>query len=107
RARRGVEWGTRHRGVDHWRGAARTLGQALTDIADRRAERADDPVLLLEQLHQVDGGRGTRGRAAGDEASPALEAKQRAVEGFRPDMLEHDVDAFLGGELAPHAFATV
>ena len=36
----------------------RHLGEAFADVAHRGAERADDAILLLEQLHQVDGGDG-------------------------------------------------
>ena len=34
---------------------------------------------------------------------PRLRHEQRAVEAFAADMLEHDVDALLGGELARDA----
>ncbi len=87
--------------------ARRHLGEAVADVAHRGAERADDAVLLLEQLHQVELVDGARGRAAGDEPAAALEAEQRAVEGVGADMLEHDVDALLGGELAHHALEPV
>src|SRR5689334_12021265 len=50
--------------VDHGLHAGRHLGEAVGDVADGRAERADDAVLLLEQLHQVDGRRRAGGRAA-------------------------------------------
>ena len=68
------------------------------------AERAEDLVLLLEQLHQIDRHGRAGGRAAGDEPSAALEAEQRAVEAFAADVLEHHVDAFFCGELAGDAF---
>ena len=87
-------------GVDHRQEAVRHLGEAVADVAHRGAERAEDLVLLLEQLHQVEGDRRPRGRAAGDEAAAALEHKQRAVEAFAADVLEHHVDALLVGELA-------
>src|SRR5262249_55854341 len=48
-----------------------------------------------------------RGRAASDQASTALEAQQRAIEGFRPDMLEDDIDAFLARNLAHGTLETV
>src|SRR5262249_59298324 len=67
-------------------------------------EGADDVVLLWEKLHQVDGSRWPRGRAASDQPSAALEAKERAVEGLRADMLEYHVDALFGRDLAHGAF---
>ena len=45
-----------------------------------------------------------RGRAAGHQPAAALEAEQRGVEAFAADMLEHDVDALLLGDLADDAF---
>src|SRR5262249_43510498 len=44
----------RHLRVDHRREAARHLGEAVADVAQRGAERAEDLVLLLEELHQVE-----------------------------------------------------
>jgi hypothetical protein len=93
--------------IDHGAQAARHLAQAVANVAHRGAERADDAILLLEQLHEIDGRSRARGRAAGDEPSAALEAEQRAVERVGADVLEHDVDAFLGGELAHHALEAV
>src|ERR1700726_972991 len=93
--------------VDHRRHAAGHLGEAFADVAHRGAKRADDTVLLLKELHQIERRRGSGGRPAGDEPAAALEAQERAVEGLRPDMLEHDVDALLGGELAHDAFETL
>src|SRR5580704_1519764 len=87
-------------GIDHRRQTTGHLGEALADVAHRRTERADDPVLLLEQLHQIEGGGWTRGGAAGDEAAAALERQQRAVEGLGADMLKYDVDALLARQLA-------
>src|SRR6267142_1622382 len=94
-------------GVDHRQHAARHLGEALADVAHRRAERADDAILLLEELHQIERGRGAGRRTAGHEPSAALEAQERAVERLRSDMLEHDVDAFLGGDLADRALEAI
>ena len=87
-------------GVDHRQKPARHLGEAVADVAHGGAERADDAVLLLKQLHQVERDRGAGGRSAGDEPAAALEHEQRAVEAFGADVLEHDVDALLGRELA-------
>src|SRR3954453_20181360 len=72
------------------------------DVAQGSAERTDDAVLLLKQLHQVERGRRPRGGAARDEPATALETQERAIEGLRADVLEHDVNAFLGRELAHH-----
>src|ERR1700692_2701707 len=72
--------------VDHRQHAAGHLGEAFADVAHRSAERADDTVLLLEELHQIERRRGSGGRPAGDQAAAALEAQERAVEGVRPDM---------------------
>src|SRR5580700_1804549 len=102
-----LEIGEFHLGVDHRQHAAGHLGEPVAYVAHRRAERADDPVLLLEQLHQVEGDGRPRGRTAGDEPAAALEGEQRAVEGLRPDMLEYDVDALLGGDLAHHVLEPV
>src|SRR6516164_3498060 len=99
-----LEVGERNLGVDHRQQTVRHLGEALADVAHRSAERADDAVLLLEQLHQVDGRRWPRGRAASDQPSAALEAKERAVEGLRAHMLEYHVDALFGRDLAHGAF---
>src|ERR1700680_5191500 len=66
--------------VDHRGEAAGHLGEAFADVAHRGAERADDAVLLLKELHQIERRRGPGGRPAGDEAPAALEAQERAVE---------------------------
>src|SRR5439155_16513577 len=76
-----LELGERDLGVDHGAKAGRHLGEALADIAQRGPKRADDAVLLLEELHQVERGRRPRGRPAGDQTAAALEAQKRAVEG--------------------------
>src|SRR5499426_579256 len=102
-----LEIGERNLGVDHRQQPASHLGQALADIAHGCAERADDAILLLEKLHQVDGRRRPRGRAAGDQPAAALEAKQRAVEGLRAHVLEHHVDPLLARELAHRALEAV
>src|SRR5262245_59187119 len=102
-----LEIGERNLGVDHRQQAARHLGQALADVAHGCAERADDAVLLLEKLHQVDGRRWSRGCAAGDQPAAALEAEERAVEGLRPHVLEHHVDSLLACELAYRALEAV
>src|SRR5262249_42171136 len=60
--------------VDHRQQPAGHLVEAVADIAHRGAERPEDLVLLLKQLHQVEGDGRSRGRAAGDEAAAALEA---------------------------------
>ncbi len=78
----------------------RHFGEAIADVAYRGAEAAEYLVLLLEQLHQVQGRRRSRRRTAGDEASAAFEREQRAVERFGADMLEHDVDTLFRGNLA-------
>ena len=98
-----LEIGQREFTVDDRRHAGRNLRQAVADIAHRGAERAENLILLLEQLHQIDGDARARGRAAGDQPPAALEAEQRGVEAFAADVLEHHVDALLGGELAHHA----
>src|SRR5262244_1239953 len=98
------EVGERNLGVDHRQQAVRHLGEALADVAHRGAERADDAVLLLEKLHQVDGRRWPRGRAASDQPAAAFEAKERTVEGLRADVLEYHVDALFGRDLAHDAF---
>src|SRR5262245_53913675 len=102
-----LEVGEGDLGIDHRQQAARHLRQALADIAHRRAERANDAILLLEKLHQVDGRRWSRGRAAGDQPAAALEAEERAVEGLRPHVLEHHVDPLLARELADRALEAV
>src|SRR5262249_12944851 len=79
-----LEVGERNLGVDHRQQAVCHLGEALADIAHRGAERADNAVLLLKKLHQVDGRRWPRRRSASDQPSAALEAKERAVEGLPP-----------------------
>src|SRR6202042_3365274 len=79
-------------------------GGAVGDLAQNAPKRAGDAVLLQIELEQVHGDRLARGRAAGDEPAAALEAEQRTVERVGPDMLEGDVDAFLGGELAHYGF---
>src|SRR4051794_17205486 len=66
------EVGERKHGVDHGREAVRHLLQRLADIPHRAAEGAEDPVLLLEELHKVHGGGNAGGRAAGDEPAAAL-----------------------------------
>src|SRR5262249_24848770 len=71
------------RGRDPGKRPVRLRGGLLGDFANQCANRADDAVLLLEQLHQVDGRRWPRGRAASDQPSAALEAEERAVEGLR------------------------
>src|SRR5262249_48070532 len=76
-----LEVGQRNLGVDPGQRAVRHLGEALADVAHGCAERADDAVLLLEKLHQVDGRRWPRSRAASDQPSAALEAEERAIEG--------------------------
>src|SRR5262245_28917072 len=102
-----LELGERDLGVDHRREPARHLGEALADISDGGAKRADDAVLLLKELHQVDCGRRPGGRSAGHQPPAALEAEQRAVEGLGAHMLEYDIDAFLGGDLAHGALEAV
>src|SRR5258706_507521 len=98
------EAGERTLGVDHGQRPVRHLGEPLAVVAHRGAKRADDAVLLLEKLHQVDGRRWPRGRAASDQPSAALEAKERAVEGLRADVLEYHVNALFGRDLAYGAF---
>src|SRR5439155_26595239 len=88
-----LELGQRDLGIDHGRDAGRHLGEAFADVTHRGAERSDDAILLLEELHQVERGRSARGRPAGDEPAAALEAQERAIEGLGADMLEHHVDA--------------
>src|SRR5215813_6801822 len=99
-----LELAERNLGIDHRQHAGGHLGKALANVAHGGAERADDAILLLEELHQVERRRGARRCAAGHEPAAAPQAQQRAVEGLRADMLEHDVDALLGGELAHRAF---
>src|SRR3712207_7951809 len=52
------------------------LVEGLGDVLDPAAEGAEDPVLLLEELHQIDGGGHTRGGAAGDEAAARSEERR-------------------------------
>src|SRR6185437_10357344 len=78
-------------GIDDRRHAGGDLGQAVADIAHRRAERAKYLILLLEQLHQINGNGRARGRAASNQASAALEAEQRGIETFSANVLEHYV----------------
>src|ERR1700722_12513303 len=66
-------------GVDHRREPGSHLGQALADVADRGAERAEDAILLQIELEQVYRRRLARGRAAGHQPSAALEAEERTV----------------------------
>src|ERR1700754_607063 len=94
-------------GVDYRQETICHLGEAVANVAHGGAERAKNLILLLEQHHQIHRRRRARGRAAGDEASAALEREQGSLPGFRADMLEHNVYALLGGELANHAFETV
>src|SRR6185503_5651315 len=94
-------------GVDHRQKAARHLRKAVADIAHRSAEGAEDFILLLEQLHQIELDDRTGGGAAGHEPSAFFQAEQRAVEAFAADMLEHDVDALLAGDLAHASLETV
>src|SRR3984885_10191413 len=102
-----LEFGERHFGVDHRIHPRRHLGEALADIADRAAERAEDAVLLQIELEQVELDRLAGGRAAGPEPPAALEAEQRAVERVRADMLEGDVDTLFAGELAHRGFEAI
>src|SRR5436190_1706189 len=51
-----LELSQRHLGIDHRQQASRHFGEAFADVAHRGAERADDAILLLEELHQVDRG---------------------------------------------------
>src|SRR6202049_488666 len=74
--------------VDHREHAAGHLGEAFADVAQRGAKRADDAILLLKELHQIERCRGSRRRPAGDEPAAALEAQERAVEGLGPHMPE-------------------
>src|SRR4051794_11806547 len=62
-----LEFGERHFGVDHRRQPRRHLGETFADVTHRSPERADDAVLLLEELHQVERGSGARGCAAGHQ----------------------------------------
>ena len=70
-----LEFGERDLGIDHRLHALGHIVEAFADVADRGAERAEDFVLLLEQLHQIDLADRARGRAAGDEPSAALQTK--------------------------------
>src|SRR5215831_12300670 len=91
----------RNLGVDHRQQSAGHLSKHGADISDGSAERAEDLVLLLEQLHQIERSRRPRGGPAGDEPAAALEREEGAVECLGTGMLEHHVDALLGGDL-PH-----
>src|ERR1700674_1801884 len=102
-----LEVGERDLGINHRGEAVRHLGERGRDVTHRGAERAENPVLLLEQLHEVEGGRRPRSGAAGDEPAAALERQERAREGFRADMLEHHVDTLLGGDPAHHVLEAV
>src|SRR5690606_36879457 len=95
-------------GVDHRPDdAGRHLEHGVLHVLDAAAERAEDLELLLEELHQVHRGRDAGGGAAGDEAAAALQRQHGAGPGVGPGMLEHHVDALLGGELAHHALEAV
>ena len=59
--------------VDHRPHAGCDALQRAPKCAQRRAERADDAVLLLEQLHQVDAAGRSRCRAAGHQPAAALQ----------------------------------
>ena len=65
---------------------------------ERRSERADDAILLLEKLHQIDAAGRPGRRTACHQSSAALHRQQRAGPGVGADMLEYDVDALLAGE---------
>src|SRR5258708_5308547 len=62
--------------VDHRQHAAGHLDEAFADVAHRGAERADDAILLLKELHQIERRRDAGGRPAGDEAAAALETQK-------------------------------
>src|SRR5262249_55872724 len=94
-----LEVGERDLSVDDRPHAPPLVATTLASFAGWRAEGADDAILLLEQLHQVERGRGARGRAAGDQPPAAPETQQRAIERLCADVLEYDVDSLLGGEL--------
>src|SRR4051812_18407730 len=47
-----LELAERNLGIDHRQHAGRHLGQALANVAHGSAERADDAILLLKELHQ-------------------------------------------------------
>src|ERR1700756_167078 len=83
-----LELRERKLGVDHGPETTCHLGERGANIAHRRAKRAEDPVLLLEKLHQVDGCRRARGRAAHDQPSASFEREQRACKRRRADVLE-------------------
>ena len=102
-----LEIGKRQFGVDDGFDARCHFGESIGDIANACAERADDAVLLLKQLHEIEGRRRPGSRAAGHKAASAFHRQQRAVECVRADMFEHDVDALLRGDLAHRAFETV
>src|ERR1700728_2210944 len=99
--------GKRNFHVDHWQESASHLGEALANVAHRRAERADDSILLKKKLEQVEGRRLARSRSACDQAAAALEAKQRAVECIGTDVFEGDVHALLACQLAHNAFKSL
>src|SRR5581483_11181011 len=93
-----------HLGIDHRLHALGDLFERFRDVADCETERAEDFILLLEKLHEVDlAGRAGRG-AAGDEPPAALHGEKRAFPGIGAGVLEHDIDAFFLGELAYFVF---
>src|SRR5258707_8700869 len=94
-------------GVDHRQQAAGHLGEYGADIFDRGAARAENLVLLLEQLHQIERRLGPPGGPACDQPAAALKRKQGAVEGLGAGVLEHHVDALLGGDFPHHMLETV
>ena len=83
------------------------LSKRILEVLHRAAEAADQPELLLVELEQIDLAVDPGGRAAGNQRSAALQAEHRLGEGVDADMLEDDVDAALGGELADDALEAI
>src|SRR5581483_166583 len=81
--------------------------KAVADISNRRAKRAENLVLLLKQLHQVDCRRRAGGGATCDETSTALQTEEGSVESFTAHMLENNVDSLFCGKFARDALKTV
>src|SRR6201999_4065558 len=55
--------------VDHWPHTGCDAIQRAAECTERRAERTDDAILLLEELHQVDAAGRSRCRAAGHQTT--------------------------------------
>ena len=95
------EVGERHFGVDHRQSCPPAILARLSRML--RIEAPNEPKIRYccwNSCIRLKVMVGPGGRAAGDQPAAALQHQQRAVEAFAADMLEHDIDALLVGELA-------